>query len=925
MANRVTETLYRVRDGATAVVKRISSAFRSNAATAEQSTTRIEAANRRQRSSLSGVLASVGRLRFAYFAVAGAVAGLVRSASQWTKAASDQEQAEAKLETAIRNGAGATEQEIQALKDLAAERQRVTRFGDEATISAQAQLSTFRLTAEEIALLTPRVQDLAEGTRRLGRSNVDLEQSAILVGKAVSGNSGELSRYGVVLTDVQRELIRTGDQSQKVATLAEALDANFKGLSTSLPPFELALQSTNNAVGDFGEKMGFVITNSPAVVDALNRIRDMFSGLGESVTENAGTLERWIAGIIAGVRVLENAVSVIFNGITIAANRFARAVIGAAKGVVDVLAAITPGELGEKFEQVSDRAASALEDLQKRSERAYESMGKSASEFVEAGRDLNEALFQNKEAQEAANAAQQKSINQAAEQAKAEAERAEALEKTQEILEAIGVDAAKVNTRVSSAAQESHRSLVELAQQGQSTAAVLQEAAFKASREWDHDELEAFRQTLRQANESGKISEYQFRALRAGIADLEDGAAKASKVFNDLSTAIAKAASLHDLQNLTGQVNGLRDAGEISTEEFNTLKDTIKKGRDEITGLGGDADETGEKGKEAGEKTGDSFEGAGKKAGDTADEVEKVGDTADQAARSSAGMSASIADMLAGTRKLSEGASQAVDQLLERIVDGATPVGIFFEQLNKGLAQIQQQYGDQVEAFEEIEQRLAQGADAADVYNSAVLAATAATQLLDQQRLDRLNAIIAEARREMEQARAETRRWIDDINQAADAAERRVRELRGEREQLELEDQQATIRELEKKIREAGALGVDTPPAVLEDLKRRLDAEKEVLDILRQQAKEAEAERKRAAQEARQGPSRASGAGSAPQDAQNATGAPAPGLPGSGQVFTINLAIGGRTFPGQFSPADARALAEILRRSGNNTLPNQAP
>lgn len=924
MANRVTETLYRVRDGATAVVRRISNAFRSNAATAEQSTTRIEAANRRQRSSLSGVAASVGRLRFAYFAVAGAVVGLVRSASQWTKAASDQEQAEAKLSTAIRNGAGATQEEIQALQDLAAERQKVTRFGDEQTISAQAQLATFKLNADQIAQLVPRVQDLAEGTRRLGRSNVDLEQSAILVGKAITGNAGELSRYGVVLTETQRELIRTGDQSQKVATLAEALDANFKGLATSLPPFELALQSTNNGLGDFGEKLGAAITQSPAMVNVLNRIRDTFAQWGTAVERHGGTINRVITGLSGTFRGTFNAISITVNTMIVLAAEFAAAWVKGAKAVTDAIAALPFGSISEKAQEFSNRAAEALEDLEKRSASAYDRIGRASAGWLDAARDVNDALFQNEKAQKAANEAQEQAIQQTLGQAEAEETRQAALEATRGVLERLGVDAERVNTGVSTSARETIEALITMGEAGEQTAAVMAAAGRKAAEAFSDREVVAYERALLDALDAGRITADVYADLSTQVFHTHEEAAEAQKTFARLRQEIARADDGQAFKNLKEQVDELGQSGAITKEQYQELLELLKLLEGEYGDVGAGADDAGDKGEDAGDKTGDSFEDAGKKAGDAADQVEKVGDKAEEAGRSSAGMAASIGGVLNDVRSISEGASQAVDDLVQRL-DGVQSVTVYFEKLFEGLGRIQKQYESQVEAVDEIEDRLARGADAADVYNAAVLAATKSTQLLDQQRLDRLNEIIGEARRQMEQARAETRRWIDDIDQAADAAERRVRELRGEREQLEVEDQQATIRELEKKIREAGALGVDTPPAVLEDLKRRLDAEKEVLDILREQAEEAEAERKRSAQESRQGPSRASGAGSAPQDAQNATGAPAPGLPGSGQVFTINLAIGGRQFPGQFSTADARALAEILRRSGNNTLPNQAP
>jgi hypothetical protein len=115
--NRVVETIYRLRDKTTEVLKRITRGYRQNASTAETTSKRVEAANRRQQSSLSSVLSSVGRLRFAYLAIAGAVVGAIRGIAGMAKAASDQENAERRLTTALEErNAGARDEEIEALK-----------------------------------------------------------------------------------------------------------------------------------------------------------------------------------------------------------------------------------------------------------------------------------------------------------------------------------------------------------------------------------------------------------------------------------------------------------------------------------------------------------------------------------------------------------------------------------------------------------------------------------------------------------------------------------------------------------------------------------------------------------------------------------------------------------------------------------------
>ena len=583
MSNRVVETLYRLRDGTTKVLRRIGQGYQKNAATAESSSTRIETAHRRQQSSIGGVLAKIGRMRFAYFAVAGAVAGVVRSIGGFVRAASDQENAEARLETALRNGRGATEDQLDSLKDLASERQRVTRFADEQTISAQAQLATFRLTADQIATLTPRVQDLAEGTRRLGRDNVDLEQSATLVGKALSGNAGELSRYGVVLTDAQREAIRFGDENERVAAIAEALDDNFKGLSTSLTPYEQAARSSENAMGDFREQLGAFITQSSAVTDALDSISTGFEGLSERVKESGGTIDRVLGATVAALRVLGNTAKGIFQAVGAGANRMQRMVLAASLAVVQQLQRVTFGSAREALQKWIDETDQQLGELEKKQEDRMRRLGETTAGFIEAGRDLNQALFEQTEAQEEANQASREAQEEALAQRRAEEAKREAMERTRETLKALGIDAAEVETGISTAARETIAQLEQLATDGQASMAVLAKAAREATKEFSESEIEAYRIEMEQLAESGEITEDQLAALVTHLGAMDDAAGDTASSFDRLSAAIEQAGSQHQLGNLAAEVERLGQAGELSAAKVAGLLDRIREQRSEVS------------------------------------------------------------------------------------------------------------------------------------------------------------------------------------------------------------------------------------------------------------------------------------------------------------------------------------------------------
>lgn len=118
-------------------------------------------------------------------------AGMYKAAG----AAEEQEMANLRLANTIANQPALAGASAQAFYDQASALQEVTRFGDEATVSAQAMLGQFGLTQDQILQLIPLVQDYA------ARTGTDLVTAARNVGKATDGTNTTLKRAGVGFDD----------------------------------------------------------------------------------------------------------------------------------------------------------------------------------------------------------------------------------------------------------------------------------------------------------------------------------------------------------------------------------------------------------------------------------------------------------------------------------------------------------------------------------------------------------------------------------------------------------------------------------------------------------------------------------------------------------------------------------------------------
>ncbi|MGE5592878.1 MAG: phage tail protein [Betaproteobacteria bacterium] len=238
-----------------------------------------------------------------------AFAGMVAGITKVTRALDEQEQAERKLEAAIRgSGQAISTQKIAA---YAAELQKLTTFGDEATIEAAAMLATFQLTEKQIIDLIPRVQNLA------AMYGLDLHQAAVQVGRAMTAGAGALSRYGITMTDAEKKAFNMASTTEKVSMLLEILDKNTGPAARALVDrVGGAATQTANLFGDLQEEMGRIF--EPRLVSGFHivsrAISDVISTLQNMDAKTKDNIARWTllgTAVLGGITALGLAVSTV--------------------------------------------------------------------------------------------------------------------------------------------------------------------------------------------------------------------------------------------------------------------------------------------------------------------------------------------------------------------------------------------------------------------------------------------------------------------------------------------------------------------------------------------------------------------------------------------------------------------------------------
>jgi hypothetical protein len=217
-------------------------------------------------------------------AAAAAMAALTVELVFATKAANVQEESEVKLAVALRSIGRASRETLDGLKAHAAALQNVTKFGDETIIGVQALLVQLGRLAD-----TEQIERATEATLQFAAATgTDLQAAALLVAKAAQGQTASLSRYGLIL----REGI---PPQEKFNELLNLMEQNFGGTAEALgATFQGRLQQATNAFGDLQEEVGFTITQSPAIQEALKITAEAFAALGEFIESNRGAIQTWI-------------------------------------------------------------------------------------------------------------------------------------------------------------------------------------------------------------------------------------------------------------------------------------------------------------------------------------------------------------------------------------------------------------------------------------------------------------------------------------------------------------------------------------------------------------------------------------------------------------------------------------------------------
>jgi len=193
--------------------------------------------------------------------------------------------AETKLQQVMRNTIGATDEQIQSVKDLAEEQQKLGVIGNDIQIAGAQELATYVSKTESIKKLLPAMNDMLAQQYGINASQEQAANIASMMGKVLDGQTGALSRYGYKFSKAEENVLKYGKEAARVKVLAKIIDESVGGVNKALSETpEGKMKQVANNMEDAKARLGKFITVTKnafypvfqTILEKINKVGDWF-------------------------------------------------------------------------------------------------------------------------------------------------------------------------------------------------------------------------------------------------------------------------------------------------------------------------------------------------------------------------------------------------------------------------------------------------------------------------------------------------------------------------------------------------------------------------------------------------------------------------------------------------------------------------
>ena len=224
-------------------------------------------------SKLGGVASSGGVAAAAITAAVMAAKKYIETLKEANEAYKVQEKAEKALSKAAENNPYLNGEGVERLKDFAGEIQKVSNYGDEATIDIMAQLAATGRSEAEIMKIMAAAADYAAA------KHIDLRTAPETLNSTYSGMAGTMGRQIAEIKDLTDEQLKNGDAIDLIAKKYKGFAADAVDSGTQ----------AKNAFGDFMESVGKMA--NPMFEGLNQRAKSFWESMTEQMNKFNDALE----------------------------------------------------------------------------------------------------------------------------------------------------------------------------------------------------------------------------------------------------------------------------------------------------------------------------------------------------------------------------------------------------------------------------------------------------------------------------------------------------------------------------------------------------------------------------------------------------------------------------------------------------------
>ena len=260
----------------------------------EQQTNRVKTAFSKVGATLKTALSVVAITKF------------VQAINNWVNKSMSAAAASDRLAVTMRNATDASDGQIQAIRDLTQEYEKLGVVSAVAQQAGAQELATYVGQANSVRKMLPVLNDMVAQQYGYNATAEEATQIATMLGKVLQGQTGALSRYGYYFDEAQEKLLKYGTEEQRVATLAEVVSDSVGGMNMALgaTPQGRIVQLRNN-FAQLGETIGSLVTNllQPIlgylnliitkliqIISAANAFIQTFFGISNAVSVGTGAI-----------------------------------------------------------------------------------------------------------------------------------------------------------------------------------------------------------------------------------------------------------------------------------------------------------------------------------------------------------------------------------------------------------------------------------------------------------------------------------------------------------------------------------------------------------------------------------------------------------------------------------------------------------